>query len=61
MQIEAVRAGYYQTPHGKYPKIQILTIAELFVGKKPNLPLIDPSIFNKAAIEDDGSKQETLF
>ncbi len=27
---EAVKAGYYKTLYGKYPKIQILTISELF-------------------------------
>jgi site-specific DNA-methyltransferase (adenine-specific) len=61
MNTEAVKTGYYETPYGKYPKIQIFTIAELFAGKKPNIPLIDPSVFNKPAVEGDGSKQERLF
>ncbi|MDQ6676198.1 MAG: hypothetical protein M3Z09_02760 [Acidobacteriota bacterium] len=61
MNIEAVKTGYYETPYGKYPKIQILTIAELFAGKKPNVPLVDPSVFNRAAVEGDRTKQETLF
>jgi hypothetical protein len=26
MRTEAVKAGYYETLYGKYPKIQILTI-----------------------------------
>jgi hypothetical protein len=37
MKTEAVTAGYYETEFGKYPKIQILTIKELFEGKKPAL------------------------
>jgi hypothetical protein len=36
MQTEAVKTGFFETPYGKYPKIQILTIAELFAGAKPN-------------------------
>src|SRR5580700_404154 len=61
MQIEAVKAGYFETPYGKYPKIQILTIAELFAGKKPNIPLVDPSVFNRPAVESARTKQEKLF
>jgi site-specific DNA-methyltransferase (adenine-specific) len=41
---------------GKYPKIQILTIAELLEGKQPNIPLIDPSMFKKAQREDLSSQ-----
>lgn len=47
MQTEAVKAGFYRTPYGRYPKIQLLTIAELFAGKKPNIPLVDPGAFKK--------------
>jgi Restriction endonuclease len=44
MQIEATKAGFYTTPyHGAITKIQILTIAELFAGKKPIIPFI-PSL-----------------
>jgi site-specific DNA-methyltransferase (adenine-specific) len=45
MKTEAVKAGTYETAYGKYPKIQILTISELFSGKQPNIPLVDPSAF----------------
>jgi site-specific DNA-methyltransferase (adenine-specific) len=61
MSTEAVKTGYYETTYGKYPKIQILTIAELFAGRKPNIPLVDPSAFNRPAVEGDRSKQEKLF
>jgi len=60
MQTEAVKTGYFETPYGKYPKIQILTIAELFAGAKPNIPLIDPTGFKKAAKELT-EKQDELF
>jgi DNA modification methylase len=59
MKTEAVKAGYYETVYGKYPKIQILTIRELFDGKQPNIPLVDPSAFKKAAREFEG-KQDSL-
>ena len=58
MRTEAVKAGYFETPYGKYPKIQILTIAELFEGKQPNIPLVDTASFKKAARE--GSGEENL-
>jgi hypothetical protein len=60
MTIEAVKAGFYETPYGKYPKLQILTIEELFKGKKPLLPWIDPNTFKKANVEDM-TKQHDLF
>jgi len=60
MNTEAIKTGYYETPYGKYPKIQILTIEELFAGKKPNIPLIDPSAFNRPDVEIT-STQEKLF
>ena len=60
MKTEAIKAGFYETQYGKFPKLQILTIAELFAGKKPHLPWTDPNAFKKAPVEDM-SKQNTLF
>jgi hypothetical protein len=60
MTTEAVKAGFFETRFGKYPKIQILTIKQLFAGKKPDIPLVDPSVFRKAVIETT-HKQEKLF
>jgi len=60
MQTEALKAGFFETPFGKYPKIQILTIADLFAGSKPDIPLVDPSVFRKAAVELN-VKQNELF
>ncbi|MCC2107421.1 MAG: hypothetical protein KDJ40_07550 [Hyphomicrobiales bacterium] len=52
MRREATGAGLYASPmHGKFEKIQILTIEDLFAGKKPHLPWIDPSVFKKAKRE----------
>jgi hypothetical protein len=61
MRTEATKAGYYQTIYGKYPKIQILTIRELFEGKQPNIPLIDSASFKKAAKEKVGDQNDLPF
>ena len=41
MKIASMEAGYYESPiwGHKYPKIQIITISELLLGKKPNIPV----------------------
>jgi adenine specific DNA methylase Mod len=57
MRAEASAAGFYASPlHGKYSKIQILTIEELFSGAKPHLPWIDSSIFRKAERESSNKQ-----
>jgi len=61
MRTEAVKTGYYETLYGKYPKIQILTIRELFEGKQPNIPLVDSSSFKKAAKEKVGDQDKLKF
>jgi len=60
MRTEAVKAGYYEALYGKYPKIQILTIEDLFDGKQPNIPLIDSASFKKATKEKEGGEQNEL-
>jgi len=54
MKKEAIKAGYYETEYGKFPKLQIITIEDLFEGKKPNIPLIDTAAFKKAERDDRG-------
>src|ERR1035437_5809395 len=61
MRTEAVKTGYYETLYGKYPKIQILTIRELFEGKQPNIPLVDSSAFKKAPKEARGDQNAFPF
>lgn len=47
MTVEAVSAGFYQSPFGQFPKIQILTIEDLLSGKeKPRYPDISSGSFN---------------
>jgi DNA modification methylase len=38
MRSEAAGSGFYQSPWGKHPKIQLLTIADLLGGKKVDMP-----------------------
>lgn len=52
MLAEAAAAGTYKADFGEYPKIQILTIGELFACRKPNIPLVDSSAFRKALREE---------
>ncbi len=60
MKTEAVKAGFYETPYGKFPKLQILTIEELFEGKQPKMPWTDPAAFKKAPREVEGGTQDAL-
>jgi site-specific DNA-methyltransferase (adenine-specific) len=56
---EAIKAGFYETDYGKFPKIQLLKIAELFAGKQPQLPWRDQDAFRKAAREP-AARQDSL-
>ena len=59
MKTEAVKAGFYEPPqHAKVPKIQILTIRELFDGRKPHIPMVDPTAFKKAQREDTRKRDQ---
>jgi site-specific DNA-methyltransferase (adenine-specific) len=51
MRREAAAAGFYKTEYGSFPKIQILTVEDLFEGKKPHMPWVDSSAFRKARRE----------
>jgi site-specific DNA-methyltransferase (adenine-specific) len=50
---DAASVGRFEDEWGRtYPKLQILTLAELFQGKKPDIPFVDPSSIKKAKRED---------
>jgi hypothetical protein len=52
----------FETSWGKFPKFQIVTITELFAGRKPTIPLVDLSAFRRAAKEDASrDRQSGLF
>lgn len=45
-----------------FPRLQVLTLAELFQGKKPDIPFVDPASVKRAKREDVGAgKQEKLL
>lgn len=65
MIVEAASAGFYTSPHqGKFPKIQILTIAGLLAGhERPSYPdlSLGAATFKKAALERGDGGQGELF
>ncbi len=58
MKRDAASAGVLDTPFGKFARLQILTIEDLFTGKKPAMPPEDPAAFRRAAREEDETRQE---
>lgn len=65
MRAEAIKAGYYTSPHGKkFPKLQVLTIEGLLKGaeapKYPDLS-VGQQTFKRARREDGVHDQAELF
>ncbi len=61
MKKEAASAGVLDTPCGRFARLQILTIDDLFAGKKPAMPPEDPAAFKRAAREEDKTRQRKLI
>ena len=57
---EATAAGFYETPFEKVPKIQIITLAELFQGIRPRIPRIDVSATFRTAAREKADVQGRL-
>jgi len=49
---EAVKTGFYETDYGRFPKLQILSIEDLFSGKRPQLPWLEPKAFKRMPKEE---------
>jgi site-specific DNA-methyltransferase (adenine-specific) len=61
MMKEAAAVGRFEDAWGRtYPKLQIITLAELFQGKKPRIPFVDPASVKRAKREETG-RQERLI
>ena len=61
METEAAAVGRFEDEWGRtYPKLQIITLAELFQGKKPDIPFVDPASVKRAKREDT-SQQGSLL
>ena len=58
---EAASAGFYETGGKRYPKIQMLTVAQLFDGRKPEVPFGHVEGFKKASKEKPSGSQGALF
>lgn len=61
MIVRAAAAGFYEAGGRTYPKVQILTIEQLFDGRRPEMPWLDPSVFRKAKREAGPEKQGSLL
>lgn len=61
MKVEAVKAGFYETPYGQFPRLQIITIADLFAGKRPQLPWLDRDAFRQAPREEIDTQGKFAF
>lgn len=61
METEAAAVGRFTDEWGRtYPRLQIITLAELFQGKKPDIPFVDPASVKRAKREDT-SQQGSLL
>lgn len=51
MRREAVAANFYRTEHGSFPKVQLLTVADILDGARPQTPWLDRSVFRQTRRE----------
>jgi DNA modification methylase len=59
MVTQAAAAGFYKTDYGQFPKIQIVTVEQLFGPSNPlHLPWQDTSVFKKAKREPTGTQSK---
>ncbi len=62
MEREAAAVGRFEDGFGRtFPRLQILTLAELFQGRKPDIPLVDPSLAFRRAGRERGAEQRSLL
>jgi site-specific DNA-methyltransferase (adenine-specific) len=57
MEAEAVKAGFVETDHGRFRKLQILTVEALLDGARPEMPFVDSTAFKRARREEQKSAQ----
>jgi len=65
MRTEAASAGFYDSPWGKHPRIQLITVAELLAGKRIDFPYTRgvANTYKEAPkhVEGDGAEQTSLI
>ncbi len=61
MEREAIAAGFFEGPFEAVPKIQIITLAELFQGIRPRIPRIDAAATFRTAAREPTADQGRLL
>ena len=61
MEREAVAAGFYETGGRKFPRLQILTAADVLAGKRPQVPFGHTEGYKTAQRDAAGGEQADLF
>ena len=62
MRTEAAAVGLFESEATgkKYPRLQILSLADLFAGKRPDIPWVDGTVLKSAKREDMSSQGSLL-
>ena len=62
MESDAAAVGLWENEltGRKHPRLQIITLAELFHGKRPDIPWVDQTV-GKSARREDSAKQGSLL
>ena len=59
---EAAAVGRFTDEWGRgWPRLQILTLAELFRGARPAIPFADPLVALRRARREETARQESLL
>ena len=64
MEADAAAVGRFEDEWGRtYPKLQILTLAELFQGRSPDIPYVDPppASSGRSGKDDSDRRQGSLI
>lgn len=63
MEKEAAAVGRFsaEATGRSYPRLQIVTLAELFQGRRPDLPYVDPTAAFRRAAREDTATQGSLL
>ena len=63
MERDAAAVGVWENEYTrrKHPRLQILTLAELFQGKRPDIPWVDATAASKSAKREETGKQGSLL
>ena len=63
MEKEAAAVGRFHSEltGRSYPRLQIVTLAELFQGKRPDIPYVDPGAAFKRAAREENRTQGSLL